>query len=790
MNEKARRDRNGNRRGQKKKNGKQTDTAALHRSIKSSALNTLRTTGGAPFNHKQLAARLGLNAHAERDALLQVLEELVEDGYLDKPDPGHYRMAHASQYVIGKVDATKSGGAFIIVEGLPEDIVVQPAKMGQALHGDIVKVLMYARRKGKRPEGEVVELIERVKTEFTGVMQIGNNVAFFLPDNKRISVDFFVPQSKLGGAVNGDKVQVKLLDWQQGAKSPAAEVIRVLGRPGQHSTEMNAIIAEFELPEEFPQKVIDEANAIGAEISEEEIARRKDMRGTLTFTIDPADAKDFDDALSFKEISPGKYEIGVHIADVSHYVKPGTALDTEALERATSVYLVDRVIPMLPENLSNGLCSLRPDEEKLTFSAVFVMNENAEIEDKWFGRSIIKSARRFAYEEAQEVLEGKPDPQYGKALHTLNHLAHILRERKFEAGAISFETEEVKFILDDNGHPTGIYKKVRKDAHKLIEDFMLLANRSVAEFMYKNRGRKGSKKERAMVYRSHEAPDEKKIQAFAALAAQFGYKLNMKTPKTIARSITKILSQAEHRPEVNMLGTMAIRSMAKAIYTTEKTSHYGLAFDFYTHFTSPIRRYPDVMAHRLLADFLEQRPAPSAEELESMARHSTEREIRAAEAERASVKYKQVEYMADRIGQVFDGIISGVTDWGIYVELIESKCEGMVRLSAMRDDHYVFEEERMMIRGINYGRKYTLGDPAKVRVEAANLAARNIDFSFAEEPEPQSRQNGTALGEWEEIAARRVGEKHHAQPNGSKSGGAGKSKKGNRRNASSKGGKR
>ncbi|MGZ5281528.1 MAG: ribonuclease R [Bacteroidia bacterium] len=717
----------------KKRSTGENNGAKSKRSIKSSLLNYLQTNPNEGLNYKQIAAQLGLNSHAEHDILLAAIEELIADGYLEEKDRGKYKPVLESQYVEGKVDMTKTGAAFIVVEGLEDDIHVQPAKTKNALHGDKVKVLLYARRKGKRPEGEVVEILERKKMEFTGILQVHEKFAFLIADNKKMSIDIFIPISKLNGGVNGEKALVKIIDWPEGAKSPIGRVERVLGKPGEHDTEMNAIIAEFGLPEEFPKAAEREADAIIEEISEAEIEKRWDFRGIPTFTIDPADAKDFDDALSIRKLPKNLWEIGIHIADVSHYLQEGTALDAEALERATSVYLVDRVIPMLPENLSNHLCSLRPDEDKLTFSVVVVMDEDAKIKKEWYGRTVIRSIKRFSYEDAQEVLETGVGP-YAEELLTLNKLAHKLRDKKFAEGAISFETEEVKFKLDDNGKPLYVYKKVRKDAHKLIEDFMLLANRKVAEFIFK---KNTDLHERPFVYRVHDTPDKDKLAVFAKVAAQFGHKLNFKTEKNISKSLNQLLIDVEGKPEQSMLQSLAIRTMPKAIYTTMKTSHYGLAFAYYTHFTSPIRRYPDVIAHRLLAHYLMDKKDIDQSHIEAQAKHSTEMEIRAAEAERASIKYKQVEFMQDKVGETFAGIISGVTEWGIYVEIIENKCEGMVRLTHMKDDYYSFEEERYLIRGVNTGKTYQLGDLTKVKVVEANLTQRTIDFEFVDADEDE-----------------------------------------------------
>jgi ribonuclease R len=717
-------------RGRKEKSGKSAGSSSKgKRSIKSSVLNYIREHPDELFNYKQIAARLNLNSHKERDMLLTVLEELLTDGELEEEHRGKYRSLSKSQFAEGIVDMTKTGSAYVVVEGMDDDIFVSPGKMKNALHGDKVKVLLYARRKGKRPEGEVVEILERKRMEFAGTIQVSDKFAFFVADSKKMVTDIFVPLSRLDGAEDGMKVVVKIVDWSESHKNPIGQVTKVLGRPGEHSTEMNAIIAEFDLPEEFPDEVVAEADAIPAEITEEEIEKRWDFRGIPTFTIDPIDAKDFDDALSIRPLPNNQWEVGIHIADVSHYVKEGTALDREALDRGTSVYLVDRVIPMLPENLSNHLCSLRPDEDKLTFSVVVVLDANANVKKEWYGRTIIRSQKRFSYEEAQEILEGASGP-FSEELHTLNRLAYKLRERKFAEGAISFETEEVKFKLDENGKPLGVFKKVRKDAHKLIEDFMLLANRKVAEYIFK---KNEQLHDRPFVYRVHDTPDVDKLETFARVAAQFGYKLSFKSERSIAGSLNRLLEEVEGKPEQNMLQSLAVRTMPKAFYTTKKSSHYGLAFAYYTHFTSPIRRYPDVIAHRLLAHYSAKGKAIDQDYIEAQAKHSSDMEVRAAEAERASIKYKQVEYMQDHIGEEFQGLISGVTDWGIYVEIIENKCEGMVRLSSLRDDYYSYDEERYLIRGHNTGKTYRLGDLTRVKVIEANLNQRTIDFAFVDD---------------------------------------------------------
>jgi ribonuclease R len=737
------------------------------RSIKSSLINFLHQNPGESFNYKQIAARMGLHSHEERDILLSCLEELLKEGQLDELDRGKYTPTFETQYVEGKVDMTKAGSAFIIVPGAEDDIYVGSNKLKTALHGDQVKVLLYARRNGKRPEGEVVEVLERRKLEFAGIVQVHERFAFLVPDDKRMVTDIFIPISKLGEAQNGEKAIVRIVEWPEGGKSPIGEVVQVLGKPGEHTTEMNAIIAEFNLPTSFPAIVERDAEAIPEAIPEEEIEKRWDFRGTATFTIDPVDAKDFDDALSMRKLDNGQWEVGIHIADVSYYVREGTPLDKEALERGTSVYLVDRVIPMLPEKLSNNLCSLRPNEDKLAFSVVVVLDDEANVVQEWYGRTVINSQKRFAYEEAQEILEGAEGP-FSEELHTLNRLAYKLRERKFAEGAISFETEEVKFKLDENGKPLGVYKKVRKDAHKLIEDFMLLANRKVAEFIFK---KNETMHDKPFVYRVHDKPNDEKLEAFARVAATFGYRVNTTSEKAIAQSLNRLLINVEGKPEQNMLQTLAIRSMAKAFYTTTKSSHYGLAFDYYTHFTSPIRRYPDVIAHRLLAFYLSGGKGVDQDYIEMQCQHSSEMEVRAAEAERASIKYKQVEYMQDKVGMEFDGLISGVTEWGIYVEMTENKCEGMVRISDLRDDYYNFDEDRFLIRGFNTGKTYQLGDAVRVKVAAANLQQRTIDLVMLDDlgPIANTREESGMIEPPADNSGKPKSNRRGTQPNKSKS---------------------
>lgn len=680
------------------------------------------------LNHKQIAARLNLSDKESADTILEVLVEETAKGLFIRPERGKFKLKEQKTFVTGIVDLTNDGSAYIVPDDeFERDIYVAPRKLRNALHGDQVKIYVYAKKnKGRRNEGEVVEIIKRAKTEFIGVAQISAHFAFVIADDRKMQHDIFVPLTEINGAENGQKVQVKLIDWPEGAKSPIGKITQILGFQGENNTEMNAILAEYGFPLAFPDEVENETKEIADTISEKEISERRDFRTVNTFTIDPEDAKDFDDAISFQKLENGNYEIGVHIADVSHFVRPNSALDKEAYARGTSVYLVDRVIPMLPEKLSNMVCSLRPDEEKLCFSAVFELDDTAHIHQQWFGRTVIKSNRRYSYEEAQQVIEtSEGDNVY--EIQKLNELAHILRKQKFKNGAISFESTEVKFRLDENGKPIGVYVKERKDAHKLIEEFMLLANKKVAEFVAKlGKG----KQKYTFVYRAHDTPNLENLANFSSFAARFGYKINTHSDKEIAKSLNFLMEDIEGKPEQNVLTSLAIRSMAKAIYTTKKTSHYGLAFDYYAHFTSPIRRYPDVMAHRLLAKYLAGGKSVDANEYEALCVHSSAMEKHAAEAERASIKYKQAEYLQNNIGTTYVGIISGVTEWGMYVEIEENKCEGMIRLREITDDFYVLDEKNYCIIGQKKKRKYQLGDEVKIKVKNVNLSKRQIDFSL------------------------------------------------------------
>ena len=682
------------------------------------------------LNHKQVAAKLNVKDKKAVEVILEVLKEEAGKGKFIQPERGKFRLKDLKTFVTGAVDMTAEGSAFIIPdEEFEKDIFITPRKLGNALHGDKVRVYVYAKKKnGRKKEGEVVELISRAKTDFIGVAKVSDRFAFVIPDDRKMLHDIFVPLSDLNGAKNGQKVLAKLTDWPEGAKNPIGKIVYVLGEQGENETEMNAILAHYGFSLSFSEQVETQANAISEIISENEIKGRREFRTAPTFTIDPIDAKDFDDALSFQKLNNGNYLIGIHIADVSHYVKPRSLLDKEAYERATSVYLVDRVIPMLPERLSNGICSLRPNEDKLCFSAVFELDNRANILSQWFGKTIIHSNRRFTYEQAQGIIETKQG-DFAEEILKLNELAYILRAKKFKNGAISFESTEVKFKLNEAGKPIGVYVKERKDAHKLVEDFMLLANKKVAEFIAK---KSKEKQKYVFVYRSHDAPNPENLNNFVGFAARFGYKINTKSDKEIAKSLNFLMEDIEGKKEQNILTQLAIRSMAKAVYTTKKTGHYGLAFDYYTHFTSPIRRYPDIMVHRLLEHYLEGGKPANAEEYELACAHSSNMEKRATEAERASVKYKQAEYLKDNIGHIFNGIISGVTEWGMYVEIEENKCEGMVRLCDISDDFYVLDEKNYAIVGQRKKKKYQLGDEVKISVKKVDLSKKQIDFDLVQ----------------------------------------------------------
>jgi len=709
------------------------------KSFSEKILKILSKEANKPFNYKQIAAKLELNDTKSRNEIIKDLKILAAQKRIIETEPGKYLVKATSQeYYEGTIDMTSRKTAYFVCEDLEHDVFIPFTNLHHALDNDKVKVYVYNRRTSRKPEAEVIEILERAKTEFVGVIDIQKNFGFVTTANAKMYTDIFIPKNKLNDAQHGDVVLVTLEDWPAKADSPFGSVTKVLGKPGEHNTEIHAILAEYGLPYDFPIEIDAYANKLDTSITPEEIAKRRDMRNVLTFTIDPKDAKDFDDALSFQVLENGNYEIGVHIADVSHYLQEGTILDDEAYNRATSVYLVDRVVPMLPEVLSNFACSLRPHEEKYTFSAIFQLNPKAEVVDSWFGRTVIYSDQRFAYEEAQQIIETKSDiipaeisltgkeyvvdSKIVEATLKLDELAKILRRKRMNEGAISFDKVEVKFNLNEEAEPVGVFFKISKDANHLIEEFMLLANKKVAEFI--------GKQKKTFVYRIHDEPNEDKLINLQTVISKFGYSINMKSKQDISKSLNNLLNEVNGRKEQNLVDTLTIRSMSKAKYSTENIGHYGLAFDYYSHFTSPIRRYPDVMAHRLLQYYLDGGKSVSAEIYEEKCEHSSNMEALAAQAERDSVKYMQVKYMQDHKDQEFLGVISGVTEWGIYVEIIENKCEGMVRIREIKDDYYTFDEKQYALVGEISKDLLQLGDEVYVKVKNADLVKKQLDFHF------------------------------------------------------------
>ena len=714
--------------------------AAVLENVTNTILSILRKNTGKAFNYKQIAAKMGVDDPTNRNKIIRTLAQLAAKKKIEEVEKGKFILNANVDYYTGILDMTAKGSGYVVVEELNDDVFIPSNNINKALNGYEVEIYVYKRRRNKKSEGEVTKILKRKKTNFVGVLQLKENFGFVNIQDGKMYTDIFVQRNKIGDAKDGDKVVVEMEDWPEKADSPFGKIIQVLGTPGEHQTEIHSILAQYGLPHEFPSEVEEFADKIDTRIQEAEVKKRRDMRDVTTFTIDPKDAKDFDDALSFRELENGNFEIGIHIADVAHYLEAGTILDEEAYNRATSVYLVDRVVPMLPEVLSNNACSLRPHEEKYTFSAVFEMNKKAEVIDQWFGRTVTYSDARFAYEEAQYVIETtssqipadislteeayRVDETIASAILEMDKIAKVMRKRRMAEGAISFDKVEVKFELDEKNEPVGVFFKTSKDANKMIEEFMLLANKKVAEFIGKQKPKK------TFVYRCHDDPDDEKLAALQSLVSKFGHKLNLKSKDNISQSLNKLLQDVQGKKEQNLVDTLTIRTMSKAYYSTENIGHYGLSFSHYSHFTSPIRRYPDVMTHRLLQHYLDGGKSAPEEEYEEKCQHSSQMEGLATNAERDSIKFMQIKYMQEHDKEKFLGVISGVTEWGIYIEIIANKCEGMVRLRDIREDHFDFDQEEYAIVGRKTGKVYQLGDEVYVRVKNADLVKRHLDFTL------------------------------------------------------------
>ena len=704
------------------------------------------------YNYKQVSAAIGASTPVQQRNVALELIEMAFNGEIIEVSPGKYKSPSRTNEAVGVFSRRSNGKNSVITDDDGEVINVAERNSMHALNGDRVRVNIAARRRGAEPEAEVIEIIEKKPQTFIGTLKVEKHFGYLLTDSKFLATDIFIPKAKLKGGKTGDKAVARITEWKDDEKNPSGEVIDILGKAGENNAEIHAILAEYDLPYRYPVAVEKAADKIDANITPEEVAKRIDMRDVLTFTIDPADAKDFDDALSFRPLSKDRFEVGVHIADVTYYVHPDTIIDKEAQKRATSVYLVDRVVPMLPEHLCNGICSLRPDEDKMAFSVLFEMDESGKVYDYKIARTVIRSKRRFSYEEAQSVIElGMGDCV--EAILTLDRTAKSLRRQRYEDGSVDFDRAEVQFDLTKEGKPTGVYFKVSKDANKLIEEFMLLANKTVATFVGKP---KGGKKPKAFVYRVHDQPDQQRLSDLAAIARNFGYKVKTSgSPREINRSINKMLSEVKGKGEENYLATLAIRSMAKAVYSIDNIGHYGLGFEYYTHFTSPIRRYPDMMVHRLLERYLNGGRSVNKEKLEDQCKHSSDMEQLAATAERASIKYKQVEYMTEHLGEVFSGIISGVTEWGLYVELNDNLCEGLVPMRDLADDYYDFDEKNHCLVGRRHNHRYRLGDNVDVKVARADLEKKQLDFVLIDDkgnPLRREDEKGKKVGAKEALS--------------------------------------
>lgn len=739
---------------------KRRQSAEQHfEALREKIVRFFRENRDGAYNYKQVTEGIGYKGKRDREEVQEALYRMSDDGGLREVALGKFAMpGEGPGRVRGVVDMTASGSAYVVPddkEANPDDIFVDRSKTGSAMHGDHVEVALFRRRAGRKPEGEIVNILERKRETFVGIVDVIDRAAFLVCNHKQTGgYDIYIPLEALNGAEKGQKAIARVTKWPQGGKNPEGEIVSVLGNMGDNQAEMHAILAEYGLPCSYPDEVAAEAEKIDPGITPAEVARRVDMRGVPTFTIDPADAKDFDDALSIRKTEGGCWEVGVHIADVTHYVAPGSIIDQEGYDRATSVYLVDRVVPMLPERLSNFLCSLRPDEEKLTFSVIVEMDDDAQVLSTRIAKTVIRSDRRFTYEEAQAIIEGAEGDFRAEVLK-LNDLAQKMRKRRFEHGAIGFERAEPRFTIDENGKPLSVFFKIAKESNMLVEEFMLLANKRVAEYIGKNEIAKGRGGEaRTFVYRVHDKPSEERYGKFATFIRRFGYEAMPQKQETISNAVNRVLGEVRGKGEQNLVEVLALRTMAKAVYTTKNIGHYGLAFDFYTHFTSPIRRYPDMMVHRLLFGYMNGEKSANADLFEERCKHCSEQEVMAAEAERDSIKYKQCEFLLDRLGEEFDAHISGVTEWGLFAEINENMCEGMISLRDMDDDTYVFDEDNYCVVGHNSGKRFQLGDPIRIRIANANLERRQIDFAIAGTPLTDiERQNQKVLAQGGDLAA-------------------------------------